>query len=141
MAENETAQGLHIKKYVFIAIIISVVISTILNIAITIFFNNSVKLSDFKIESFNMETETETYSSFTSTTYEGTGKITCSDTSTDYVVLIEEVDTANNTTQYTTNVVHNGIGKISTYNYSGSSKTIKKPEYTFNIIGFRSFNK
>ncbi len=117
-------------------VVISVIISVILSLSIVAWTNNRTKLSDFKIESFNMNTET----SNTSSNYEGAGKITCSDTNTDYIVLLEEINTTTNEIDYGYVVVHNGEGEFATYDstYLG---TTEKPEYEFNILGFRSFKK
>lgn len=124
------------KNNVIIPSIISVIISVILSLLIIGWANNDTKLSDFKIESFNMNTDNLS----SSTTYEGTGKISCSDTTTDYLVLIEEINTNTNEVDYNYVIVHNGEGEFSTYDstYLG---TTQKPEYEFNIIGFRSFKK
>ena len=86
-----------------------------------------------------METEKNTYTyAEDSVSYSGKGIITCKDTNGDYIVLIEEINKASNETNYIPIIVHNGKGEITTYdsNYSG---TIEKPEYEFNIIGYRKF--
>lgn len=124
------------KNNVIIPSIISVIISVILSLSIIGWTNNDTKLSDFKIESFNMNTDNLS----SSTTYEGTGKISCSDTTTDYLVLIEEINTNTDEVDYNYIVVHNGEGEFSTYDSTYLGIT-QKPEYEFNIIGFRSFKK
>lgn len=96
--------------------------------------NNNISLSDFKIESFSMNTDTSSYS----TTYNGEGKIICSDTSTDYVVLMEIINITDDKTDYGSFIVHNGEGEFSTYD-SSYTGTTQKPEYKFNIIGYNSF--
>lgn len=124
------------KNNVIIPSIISAIISVILSLLIIGWANNDTKLSDFKIESFNMNTDNLS----SSTTYEGTGKISCSDTTTDYLVLIEEINTNTDEVDYNYIVVHNGEGEFSTYDSTYLGIT-QKPEYEFNIIGFRSFKK
>ncbi len=122
-------------------IIISVVISAILNLGITIWFNNDAKVSDFKIEYFNMETEKTTYTySEDSLSYSGKGKISCKDTNTDYTVLVEKKNKVNGETECFPVIIHEGEGEISTYD-SSYSGTTQKPEYEFKIIGYRSFKK
>lgn len=119
-----------------IPIIISIIISVVLSLAIVAWANNNIKLSDFKIESFNMDTDTsDSYA-----TYDGTGKISCSDTTTDYIVLLEEMNTTTGETNYDYVIVHNGEGEFGTYDSSYTGAT-EKPNYEFNILGFRSFKK
>lgn len=120
-------------------ILIAVVLSVLINLIIEIWSNDNISNKSFKIESFNMETEKNTYTyAEDSVSYSGKGIITCKDTNGDYIVLIEEINKASNETNYIPIIVHNGKGEITTYdsNYSG---TIEKPEYEFNIIGYRKF--
>lgn len=122
-------------------IIISVIISVLLSLTIIGWANNDVKLSDFKIESFNMETEKSSYMySEDSYSYDGEGTITCEDKDTDYIVLLEQKNISSGETDYSYVVVHNGIGKFGTYD-SSYTGTTEKPNYEFNILGFRSFKK
>ena len=119
-------------------IIISVAISTIIYICFELWANNPVGLSDFKIDSFNMDTETNSYSTASSASYNGKGVVSCKDTHTDYLVLIKELNKATNKEDYFYTIIHNGKGEFSTYDstYSGATQ---KPEYEFEIIGYRSF--
>ncbi len=120
-------------------ILISVVLSVILSIGIVGVINSEVSISDFKIESFDMETEKTTYTySEDSIYYKGKGVITCKNKKNDYVVLVEENNKTANEIDYITIIVHNGIGEISTYD-SSYTGTTEKPEYEFKIIGYRSF--
>lgn len=125
-----------------ISVVISVVIAVVLNMSITIWANSGENLSDFKVESFNMETEktTYTYSSNESLSYTGKGTISCRNKNSDYIVLVEEKDIINNKVDYIPVIVHNGLGELSTYD-SSYSGTTQKPEYEFNIIGYKRFNK
>lgn len=124
------------KNNMIAPIVISTIISVILSLSIVAWANNDANLSDFNIESFNMNTETSSSSS----NYEGIGKITCSDTNTDYIVLLEEINTTTNETDYGYVVVHDGEGEFGTYDSTFLGAT-EKPEYEFNILGFRSFKK
>ncbi len=133
---DEAKKGNLNTRDIAISVIIAVIIAVILNIAITMWANSGESLSDFKVESFNMETE----KSNTLTSYTGEGVISCKNKDSDYIVLLEEKDKTKSEINHRTVVVHNGLGKFSTYdsNYSG---TTEKPEYEFNIIGYRRFNK
>lgn len=129
------------KNNIVLPIIISVVISVVLSLSIVGWANNDTKLSDFQIESFDMETEKTTYTySEDSYSYNGEGTITCKDKNIDYIVLLEQKNTSNGETDYNYVVVHNGTGKFGTYDSSYSGAT-EKPNYEFNILGFRSFKK
>lgn len=122
-------------------VVISVILSVFITLLIEAWANNEVSLSDFKIETFNMETEKTTYTySEDSLSYTGKGTISCKDKNNDYIVLVERKDKANNEISYITVIIHNGTGELSTYNstYSGP---IQKPEFEFNVIGYRSFKK
>lgn len=122
-------------------IVISVFISVVLCLVIIGFANSEVTLSDFKIESFNMDTEKTTYKYADDTvTYKGTGVVSCKNKDLDYLILIEQKNKTENKTEYNYIIVHNGVGEFMTYdsNYSG---TIEKPDYDFEIIGYRSFKK
>ena len=122
------------KKILFKAIIISVLISTVFMIIFISWLNNPVSISDFTIGTLNLETEE--YSSWVS--YKGSATITCTDTDTDYLVLVKITDTANETTDYSYYLVHDGTGTITTYD-STYSEDITKPNYTFQVIGWRNF--
>jgi hypothetical protein len=129
------------KNYMIVQIVISVAISVVLSLTIIGWANNEVSLSDFKIESFDMETEKTTYTyTGDSLTYSGKGIISCKNKDKDYLVLIEENNKTSNETDYNYIVVHNGKGEFSTYDssYLGAKE---KPSYEFNIIGYRSFKK
>lgn len=129
------------KNTMFITVAISVFISVVLTLVITGWANNEVSLSDFKVESFNMETEKTTYTySEDSLSYTGKGTISCRNKNNDYIVLVEKRNKVDNETNYLSIIVHNGIGELSTYN-SSYSGTTQKPEYEFKIIGYRSFKK
>lgn len=129
------------KNHIIVQTAISVVISVVLSLTIIGWANNEVSLSDFKIESFDMETEKTTYTyTGDSLTYSGKGIISCKNKDKDYLVLIEENNKTSNGTDYNYVVVHNGKGEFSTYDssYLGAKE---KPSYEFNIIGYRSFKK
>lgn len=129
------------KNSMILPIIISVIISVVLSLSVVGWANNDTKLSDFKIESFNMETEKSSYTySENSYSYNGEGTIICEDKETDYLVLIEQKNMTEGTTDYNYVVVHNGTGKFGTYDSSYTGAT-GKPSYEFNILGFRSFKK
>lgn len=129
------------KNNIILPIVISVIISVVLSLSVVGWANNDVKLSDFKIDSFNMETEKTTYTySDDSYSYNGEGIITCKDKDTDYIVLLEEKNISSGETDYGYVVVHNGTGTFGTYDSSYSGVT-EKPNYEFNILGFRSFKK
>ena len=88
-----------------------------------------------------METEKTTFTySEDSISYDGSGKISCTDTKNDYLVLLEEINKTTNKTTYDYIIVHNGNGEFGTYDssYLGAKE---KPQYEFNIIGFQIFNK
>lgn len=145
--ESELADGIckdcrtETKSSTIKTIVISVVISVVLTLLIIALLNNSTKLSDFKIDSFNMETEKTTYTySDDSYSYDGEGTITCKDKNTDYIVLLEQKNISSGETDYSYVVVHNGTGKFGTYD-SSFTGTTEKPNYQFNILGFRSFKK
>lgn len=122
-------------------VIISVVLSVFITLAIVAWANNEVSLSDFKVEAFNLDTEKTTYTySDDLVSYSGKGIISCKNKNNDYIVLVEIKDKANNEIDYISVIVHNGTGELSTYN-SSYSGTVQKPEYEFNIIGYRSFKK
>ena len=122
-------------------VIVSVVLSVFITLAIVAWANNEVSLSDFKVETFNLDTEKTTYTySDDIVSYNGKGTISCKNKNNDYIVLVEREDKANNETDYISVIVHNGTGELSTYN-SSYSGTVQKPEYEFNIIGYRSFKK
>lgn len=129
------------KNSIIITIVISVIISVALSLIIIGLVNNEVRISDFKIESFDMDTEKTTYTySDDSLTYEGKGVISCKNKNTDYLVLIEKTNKTNNELDYNCVVVHNGKGEFTTYD-SSYTGTTEKPSYDFNIIGYRSFKK
>lgn len=129
------------KNSMIITIIISVCISVVISLIIVGWANSEVSLSSFKIESFNMDTEKNTYTYMDdSYSYTGRGKITCTNKRTNYIVLIEEKDKTTNNNKYDIVVVHDGEGTFSTYD-SSYSGTTQKPEYEINIIGYRSFKK
>lgn len=124
-----------------VIMIISIIISVVLSLIIIGVVNSEVKLSDFKIESFSIDTETTTYTySDDSVTYTGNGVISCQNTTNDYMVLLEQINKTENETDYYTVIVHNGKGIFGTYDSSYSGAT-EKPDYEFNIIGYRSFKK
>ena len=126
-------------------ITMTICIGVTLVIAILLFIltNSSglVNNNFFKIESFNMDTEKTDYTySDNYYTYTGTGVITCLDKNTNYFVLIEKIDNANDTEDYTTTIVMNGKGEFGTYD-STYSDNIEKPEYEFKVIGFIPFEE
>lgn len=124
-----------------ITIVISVVISVIISIIIVGWANNEVSLSSFKLESFNMDTEKNTYTYSSDTyNYSGKGKISCSNKKYDYIVLIEKTNKTTGEIYYDYVIVHNGEGEFSTYD-SSYTGTAEKPEYEFDILGYRSFRK
>lgn len=124
-----------------VIIIISIIISVVLSLIIIGIANTEVTLSDFKIKSFSIDTETTTHTySDDSVTYTGNGIISCENTDNDYIVLLEQINKTENETDYYTVVVHNGEGIFSTYD-SSFSGTTQKPDYEFNILGYRSFKK
>ncbi len=126
---------------VIIAIIISVILSFTFSLGIVSGINTEITLENFKIESFNMETEKNTYTySEDTVSYSGKGVISCTDASTNYLVLIQEINKSSLETNYITVIVHNGTGSFSTYD-SSYLGTTEKPEYEFNIIGFKTFNE
>ncbi len=129
------------KKDTIISIVISVIISfVILIIALLLSNKNTVKLSDFSIGSFNLETETTDYSYIDNyTTYSGEASISCKDKRNNYVVLVKIVDDANDVTNYSIALINNGKGEISTYDSNSDGK--KKPDYNFEIVGFLKFDK
>ena len=133
------------KSNILKKIVISVAISVIISVGICSLLKksafNNISLSNFKIESFNMETEKTTFTySEDSISYDGSGKISCTDTKNDYLVLLEEINKTTNKTTYDYIIVHNGNGEFGTYDssYLGAKE---KPQYEFNIIGFQIFNK
>lgn len=129
------------KTNMIIQSVITIFISVFISLFIIGLVNSEVSLSDFKIESFNMETEKKEYTySEDLVTYNGEGKISCNNKENDYIVLIEEKNKTNNEINYDYVIVHNGEGKFKTYdsNYLG---TKEKPSYEINIIGYRSFKK
>ncbi len=115
-------------------IILSVTLSVLISLLFINLINNNIGLSDFKIDSFNMDTETNSYGS----SYSGTGTISCTDTSTNYFVLIQESNKTTGKISFNYAVVHDGKGEFGTYDSSYSGVT-QKPEYDFKIIGYRSF--
>lgn len=125
-----------------ITMAICIGVTLFIAIFLFIFTNGSgiVNNNFFNIESFDMETEHTDYTySDNYDTYSGTGVVTCLDKNTNYYVLIETIDTANDITDYTSTIVINGEGEFSTYD-STLIEDIEKPEYDFNIIGFIPFN-
>lgn len=127
------------KNNMILTIVLSVFISVLISLGIEGWANSSVGLSDFKIESFNMETEKTKYTySDDSLTYMGKGTISCENKENDYIVLVEENNKTENEVNYITVIVHKGKGKFTTYD-SSYSGTTEKPEYEFKIIGYRSF--
>lgn len=129
------------KNPIIKAVVISVVLSFFVTLGIEIWANNDASLSDFKVESFDMETEKTSYTySDDSVSYSGKGTISCKNKITDYIVLVERKNKTSNETDYIPVVIHNGTGNISTYDSSYSGAT-QKPEYEFNIIGYRTFKK
>lgn len=129
------------KNNMILPIIISVIISVCLSLSIIAWANSDIKLSDFKIESFNMETEKISYAySEDSYSYNGEGTIICEDKENDYLVLIEQKNINEGVTDYNYVVVHNGTGKFGTFDSSYTGAT-EKPNYEFDILGFRSFKK
>ena len=130
------------KKFnIIICMLVSAITSLIISLCMLFLSNNvivsSTKLSDFNVEHFNMDTE-KTISDYI--TYEGNGTISCKDTKNDYILLIEVINKTTGEVYTTSCFIHNGEGKISTYDSSLSGAT-EKPEYEFNIIGFNIFNK
>ena len=122
-------------------ITISVIISVFLSLLIIGIINNDTKLADFEVDSFDMETEKTTYTySDDSYSFNGEGTITCKDKDTDYIVLLEQKNISSGETDYNYVIVHNGTGTFGTYD-SSYTGTTEKPEYEFNILGFRSFKK
>lgn len=143
--ENEVVNGickkcLNKKRYnTAMTILIAVIISVIINLMIEVWANDNISNSSFKIESFNMETEKNTYKyTEDSVYYNGKGVVSCEDKKGDYMVLIEQINKTTNKTDYITIIVHEGKGEITTYDSSYSGVTTK-PEYEFNIIGYRKF--
>lgn len=135
--ECETAPN----NKILLTIIISVIISVVVMLVITAWANNDASLSDFKIESFNLDTEKTTYTySEDSLSYTGRGIISCKNKDNDYIILVEKKNRVNNEVEYIDIIVHNGVGELLTYDSSYSGAT-QKPEYEFNIIGYRSFKK
>ena len=122
------------KNNMIITIIISVFISVLISISIVAWSNSGVGLKDFKVESFSIDSEKDSYS----TTYEGKGIISCTDKENNYIVLIERNNKTDKEIDYIYIVVHEGEGELITYD-SSYSGTTEKPEYEFNIIGYRSF--
>lgn len=139
------------KKNIFISFVISIIVSFIV-LAGTLFIlnnlnsekdNDNIKLSDFKISNFNLDTEKTNYNSDyidDSITYEGTGRVTCKDTKHNYFVLFKVEDEANKKTYNTFVDVIEGVGEITTYD-STNLEEIKKPDYEFEILGFLQFEK
>lgn len=124
-----------------IIMVICIILSVVMTLIIINIMNTKSKLSYFKIESFNMDTETTTYTySDDLITYEGKGIISCKDKKNDYIVLLEQINKTDDETDYLTIVIHNGEGSFTTYDSSYTGAT-KKPEYEFNIIGYNSFEK
>lgn len=117
-------------------ILISVFASVFISLSIIAWANSDVKLEDFKIESFSIDTEKDSYS----TTYTGNGIVSCTNKENDYIVLIQQNNITDNKIDYILAIVHDGKGELSTYDSSYSGAT-QKPEYEFNIIGYRSFRK
>ncbi len=129
------------KNSLIVPMIISIFISVFLSLLIIGIVNSEVKLSDFKIVSFNMDTEKSTYEySDDVVSYSGKGKILCKNEQNDYIILIEGTNKINNKKDYIPVIIHNGSGEFSTYD-SSYSGTTQKPEYEFKIIGYRSFKK
>lgn len=122
------------KNSMIITIIISVVISVLISLAIEGWANSGVGLKDFKVESFSIDSEKDSYS----TTYDGKGIISCTDKNNDYIVLVERNNKTDSEVSYVPIIVHKGKGELTTYD-SSYSGTTEKPEYEFNIIGYRSF--
>lgn len=132
-------------KTILISFLGSVIISIILSLIIvnvTKTKNNKIDIDDFKIESFSIDSDKEdfSYSDETHYTYIGNGEIECSDKNNDYLLLIKQYEENNDETTYTTSIIHNGKGEISTYDYEYTSGKSKKPNYSFKIIGFLTFN-
>lgn len=134
------------KKKIFtitnlIIILVSIIVSVTITLIIINIVNAEAKLSDFEIESFSIDTETTTYAySDDVITYDGNGTISCKDKKNDYIVLLQQINITENETDYYVVVVHNGKGTFSTYD-SSYSGTTEKPNYEFNIVGYRSFKK
>lgn len=129
------------KSNMVVPIIISVIVSVFLSLFIQGIINSEVSISDFKVESFNMETEKTTYTySEDSISYSGKGTISCKNKKNDYIVLVEKNNKTSNETDYIVVIVHNGSGELSTYDYNNDGIS-QKPEYEFNIIGYRSFKR
>ena len=122
------------KNNMIITIIISVFISVLISILVVGWANSGVGLKDFKIESFSIDSEKDSYS----TTYDGKGIISCTDKNNDYIVLVERNNKTDSEVSYVPIIVHKGKGELTTYD-SSYSGTTEKPEYEFNIIGYRSF--
>lgn len=128
------------RKFNIFNIIISVILSVIIFFAVFNFVNNNIGLDDFKIERYDLETEKTNYKySDDTTNYKGTGVITCKDTIYDYIVLVEKKNNTNNEIEYINVIIHNGNGVFNTYDSNYIDTTIKKPNYEFKIIGYRSF--
>lgn len=145
--ESELQKGICIecstkdKGNIMKTVIISVFISVFLSLIIVGMINSEVSISDFKVEAFNMETEKTKYTySNDSVSYTGKGTISCKNKKNDYIVLVEKKNKTNNEIDYIIVIVHNGSGELSTYDYY-SDGVSQKPEYEFNIIGYRSFKK
>lgn len=101
--------------------------------------DSTATLNSFKIDSFNMETESTNYTySDNYITYSGTGVITCTDVTHNYYVLLQQADRANGTIEQNIALVVNGTGEFTTYNTSLSGSN-QKPDYEFRILGFIPF--
>lgn len=117
---------------------VSVLMFLFLFMIILIAAGRPATLDSFKINSFNMETESTNYTySDNYTTYEGNGTVTCTDTAHNYYVLLQQIDKANGKTEQNIALVVNGTGEFTTYDSSLTDK--QKPDYEFKILGFIPF--
>lgn len=96
-------------------------------------------LNSFKVDSFNMETESTNYTYTDNyTTYSGSGTVTCTDATHNYYVLLQQTDKANGAIEQNIALVVNGTGEFTTYDTSLSDAK-QKPDYEFKILGFIPF--
>lgn len=135
MAKHDNSKAIF-KKWWFWTIIITLIIG----IMLIIYLGTKPK---FELTDFSITSDTTKYTSIANTTtYKGKGIITSNSKGTYLVavkVTLESGGSDTSDSEYVTMVtMNNGKGELLTYD-SGEEGKIKKPKYSFDILGHVKF--
>ena len=128
-------------KIIAVSAIVSMIVSLIGCMSLIRWANGlNLNIDDFSLSGITYTSDKGTYY----TSYTGEARIYCKNTVDDYIIVVAITLTSGGNsdrignTAYEAITVHDGVGKVSTYDYG---EEITQPNYQIEVLGFKKLNK